>query len=279
MTGKFGTNNVATVRRGAEKVPAALASVAIRLNSSQFALHLFIAERLKERYGSKIHVYVRWPVEVQGLTRDYPNPVWDSISAANALHRAIHETIDDEAALFEKARHYERLTGQTINRVMMGTRQLNRGFSLGGFQSQRRRSFLNATYAQRVNAIVASLSFWEREIHEKNISLVIDGDMEAAVMARALGVPYRRLHFARYKNRQFWAPDLYQSNPAIRSHYESMTDGAPLDIAASYGAATTKTKAKLAQIDLLRMFRTVPRHLVERAYRKLRGQENVSDVC
>ena len=236
-----------------------------------------LAEYLKTNYGSRIHCYVRTQREADGLTRDFPDPVWDTLTVADALNKTINSPVTDEDALFQRARDYETMIGSTINRVMMGDRQLNRGFSLAGFKALRRRSFLQSSYAQRVNAVVAALAFWEREFREKAISLVIDGDIEAGTMARALGVPYRRLHLARYKNRQFWAPDLYQTNPAVAERYASIRGDAPVDLEGSYHAAITKTKATLNQANYLNMARAIPINVAKYLVQWARGVEGVRD--
>jgi len=246
-------------------------SVALQLNSTQFAFQLLLAELIKKRHGSKIHIYVNTEREIQGFKRDYPSPVWDSITAVDQLDRAIVQTVADEEAVFEAAREYERRTGVMISRHMMGHRQLNQGFSLGGFRSPRRRVFQKASYAQKVHAVVQSLAFWEAEIKDKKLTLMLDVDMNAAVLAPVLGAAFRRLHFARYGNYQFWAPDLHQTNTLVAEAYGRVKDAPQVQLDQPYGGAVAKISALQARYSVSRILRTIPQDLALYFFRRIRG--------
>lgn len=251
---------------------AAFTNVAIALSAGQRELYLALADQMKREYGSRIHFYVRAREEAHGLARCLSS--YDTLTPANPVLEAIDAEDLDEASVMAEAKRWEALTGTTISRLIAAHRQLNRGYRVGGYGYPRPRVYLKASYAQQVNAMVSALAFWDREITDKGITLLIDGDTEAATVAVLRGVLYRRLHHARYQNRYFWSPDLSQSNPALLDAYQATTDAVPpVRLDTGYAAAHVKIDAYVKASGLGASLKSVPVNLAWRAYMLLRGYD------
>ena len=215
-------------------------SVGIELQPRQRALYLGLARILKERHGSEIHFYVRSDDELRGLERMGVRDLCDSLSNDNVMRKALKARDLDEAGVVARARAYETKIGETVNALTFSHRQLGRGFSPGSFNYPRARYASRASYVQMLHAYGEVLAFWEREIRDRRLTLLIDGGKEMACMARAQGLPYRWLQSARYKTYWQWTVDEFQTNPAIAWHHRNLPPGAEEHIEEIYRAATAK---------------------------------------
>ena len=176
-----------------------------------------IARRLKQEFGTRVHLYVATESEVQGLRDWEEERFWSSITCWNGLTERITDSDLDEAAVIARARDFEVRLGETTNRLTFSHRQFGRGHSPGSYHYPRAAHFERASYLQVLHGYNESVAFWEREITEKGLRLIIDGNKLVSATTRMMGVPFRRMIGSRYKNYWFWTPDEYQSNPRDRA--------------------------------------------------------------
>jgi hypothetical protein len=90
-----------------------LHSVGILISHSQARLYEYLSQILKERNGTRLHLYTRSPQEERGQKRLNKDGLWDSIENANALMPALETGDLDEAAVVERARAYQARIGET----------------------------------------------------------------------------------------------------------------------------------------------------------------------
>jgi hypothetical protein len=192
-----------------------------------------IAKHLKAHHGSRIHMYCHGPQEM-AFFRKRGGDLFDSITDSDIFLPATTAPVADPAAELEQARRYEAKLGTTYAQLAMANRHLGRGYALGGFHFPRSSYSERSGYPQLLRAHNETLSFWEREFREKNISLVINGGKLASSVAEMMGIPYRVLAGARYRNLWYWAWNDFYENPLIQRAFEDGTADADMTIDAPY---------------------------------------------
>ena len=182
-----------------------------------------LARRIKERYGSAIHAYCDSPQNAELLARE-EGGLFDSVNPGSGwllLDSALATDLDEPAVL-AKARSYEARLGVTYNFLAVSNRHLGRGYALGGFYHPRSRQSERVGYLQMLHAYNEILEFWEREITDKELTLIVNTPREAASVARLLGVPFRSVVGSRHKNYHYWAWSEYFENPMFAAGYASL---------------------------------------------------------
>jgi hypothetical protein len=111
--------------------------------------------------------------------------------------------------------------GVTFNQLAVSNRHLGRGYALGGFGHPRSRISENASYRHLLRGFNESLSFWDREITEKGLTLLVNGSVEASHMARLHDIPFRVLAGSRYRNLHYWACNAFYESPAFEEAYRA----------------------------------------------------------
>lgn len=245
------------------------ASVGIEVRAVWRDLALKLAERLKQRYGSKIHLYVRSPEELRAFQKMNADGRWDSVSNNNVIPEAMRATGLNDADVIARAQEFEKQTDTTINLIACVHRHFGRGFSPGSFHYPRSRHYQAVSYIQMLHAHSELLEFWRREIEGKGLTLLLQGDKDAAIMARAHGILYRRLDTTRYKNYWYWTPSEYYFNPAVEPAYHAMTSWPESDLGESYTLATAK-KTWFASDSLALTLRRTAMAALRYGYWKLR---------
>src|SRR5260221_3568531 len=122
------------VDRVASGQAAPLPAVGIFMFRRQVTLNFHLARALKRDFGSRIYFYVRTDREKYGFDRDLANlsdRPCDEVIVADRLVKGLMCTGLDRAEAVGRARHYEALTGFTVNRMTFGHRVLSLGFSAG----------------------------------------------------------------------------------------------------------------------------------------------------
>jgi hypothetical protein len=135
-----------------------------------------------------------------------------------------------------------------------------------------------ATNAQQLHALAESVAFWEREIREKNLGLVMDGSKFMAATARALGVPYRRLTLARLETYCYWAVNEYFDHPGLEETYDALDHWPDAEIGGSYALAAQKYEIERHIRSWSRIARALPESLLRHFYYKARGMEKGDQV-
>lgn len=247
------------------------ASVGIQINAQSSRLVHYLGRILKNRHGSKLHLYVRNEVERRGLARRDTGGLWDSIEISHRLVSALDHATDDEGAVIDRARAYEEMIGETISRMMLEHRQFGRGFSPGGVQYPRSPAVERASYVQTLHAFNDTLGFWENEIDEKGLTLVINAEKWVVGMCRAKGVQYRKLGLGRHGNYQYWSPDEYFRNPLLEPTYRQLTSWPPVALTGSYASQASKNKKALEVASLRGIAHSLATNFVKGAVHRVRG--------
>ena len=195
----------------------------IARSESRFFL-LALARVVKHRFGSSIHLYCGGPQEVEFYNKENRDGLFDSINNGSILLNRVYDSGLDEANVIAKAREFEKKIGKTINTLAVTDRHLGRGYALGGFHHPRSRYSENVDYIHMVHAFNETLDFWDRELKEKSITLILNGGREAAIMARAHGIPYRTMVGSRYKNLHNWAHSEFYENPEFEDAFRKISD-------------------------------------------------------
>ena len=256
----------------------ALASVGIEIHHSQRKLYFALARKLRERHGSKIHFYVRSPLELRGFKQCYDTSLWDSISDSAVLVSGLRRP-KDVSALIAEARALEERIGEPIANLAIASRHLNAGYSFGSFRHPRAPRIAGAGQDAILAGLVAWLRFWDREIAEKKLTLILDADKAAACMARANDIAYRWFVYARLDSRRAWAHDEFGSNPLLRPVYDALERWPASTVSDSYGAAHTKNRLVRDNRRPPRQVFNTPRIIATQWLRRLRGYDCMGDYA
>lgn len=256
--------------------PHDVKSIALVAHSEWRVFLVKLCERLRERYGSVIHLYCVTEQERQYYEGLNQGGLFASITNTVGLMEAGTEPVTDAAETVSKAQHYEGILKTTFNLLFAANRHFGRGFSLGGFKHPRSRYSESTGYLQVVSAYNQTIAFWEKQLQEKGISLVLSASKELCCIARAHKIPVRNLIGSRYKNYHMWVVDEYMNAPAVSEAIREHETPPIREIAAPYDShmqyRQTFMRSMRLSVALRRMGETALRHLYWRArgYEKAR---------
>ena len=202
------------------------ARVALVARSESRFFMLALARALKAEYASTIHLYCGGRQEVDFYEKENQDSLFASVNNGAALLSHVYDTGLDETAVFARARDLEKKIGKTINTLAVPDRHMGRGYALGGFHHPRSRYSENVDYVHMVHAFSETLDFWDKEVSEKSITLILNGGREAANIARAHNIPYRSMAGSRYKNLHNWAHNEFFENPEFEDALPSIQESA-----------------------------------------------------
>ncbi len=251
-------------------------SIALVLNSYFGNFMMELAALLKARHGSQVHLYVKSEI----LARQYRDgthaKLFASVTNFMVFPPALREPIADEAAELTEARDRERRLGVTYNTFAVTNRHVGRGYALGGFYHPGS-GYGESSYLQMVHAYNVLLGFWEREFTHHQVGLVIADNKEIASVARMLGIQYRTMARARYKNFHYWEEREGRDADAIRRAYEHLPttesgadQPAPLP---AYVAGKSIIRRAMKRARLTTVVRQAVEIPVRHTYWRLRGYE------
>lgn len=204
---------------------------------------LKLADRLIADHGARIHLFVRGEAERAHYAALGEGRRWASVQDYDVPNRALTEPLGDERAIEQRARALEERLGITFGELLLAHRHLGRGFSPLGAGLPLAPRFAGLPAARVLHYYCVTLDFWLAQFRDKTLSLMLQGNKEAMVVARALGVPNRRLSVTRYKDFWYWSEDEYQRSPAIEAAYRGIVSAPPPDIERPYGANLHKRKS------------------------------------
>ena len=196
-----------------------MARVAFFAHSEWRQFMLAVARKMKERTRSELHLYVISEQERKYYENHGAKQLFASITNVRDHLDVVQECVDDPDAVFALARDFEARIGTTYNMFSVAHRHFGRGFSLGGYGHPRSRYSEQSTYPQIINSYNKTMQFWEKELTEKRITLMMNGWKEAPVAARMLGIPTRGLLSSRYKNFHYWTYNEYCETPLVEEAY------------------------------------------------------------
>jgi len=203
----------------ARTAPGELKTIGFMTGAELALFNMALARELKRRTGCRIVLYAGGPESVRSHERFRRNGAVDEIVDCKVLLPACGETGLEAKAVFDRARAMEEMIGCTYNEVMMTRRDIGRGFALAGFHHPRFPAVDRLSYVQVVHGLSEQLSFWKREIEDRGLDLLINGQKDAALVCRALGVPYRLLYSSRHQNYYYWARDEFCAFPGLEEAY------------------------------------------------------------
>ncbi len=248
-------------------------NIGMEIQPAQVSLVVPLARLLKERHGTKLHLYVRSRVEEETFRRNNTDGLWDSVTNDSIHLQALRAEALIEEEVVARARYVEELTGEPINRLALATRQTGHPFSPGAWRHPNSPFAERASNLQLMHAITESVAFWEKEIDEKGLGLVLDGNKFMAAAARAKGAAYRRLTLARFEAYFYWAVNEYFDHPGLKESYDNLTSWPAAEIGGSYAFAAQKYKMEKRLFSWRRIVRTLPESILYHFYYKLRGME------
>ncbi len=254
------------------------ANIGMEIQPAQAAMFTSLACLLKERHGSRIHLYVRGRVEEDAYRKNNTDGLWDTVTNGSVHIPAIQEEGLDEKEVIARARRMEELVGEPINRLALTNRQMGHAFAAGAWHHPVAPFVARASNTQLLHALAEPVAFWEREIREKKLGLVMDGSKFMAATARALGVPYRRLTLARFETYCYWAVNEYFDHPGLEETHDTLDDWPEAEIGGSYALAAQKYEIERHARSWWRIARALPESLLRHFYYKARNMEKGDSV-
>ncbi|MBT5752970.1 MAG: hypothetical protein HOI33_09745, partial [Rhodospirillaceae bacterium] len=214
--------------------------VGIEIRGGQEPLFLPLIRTLGERHNSTIHLYVRSHEEEVAYRAHPERKLWQSVTNSNVHIPALRAEGLVERDVISRARKYETIIAEPINRLALSDRQLGFPFVAGAPRHPRAPFAEKASNTQLLHALSEAAAFWESEIKAKGLTILLDGSKIMACMARAQEVPYRRLCISRYESYFYWATDEYLTHPGLREAFDSLSEWPDVDIEAVYDVALEK---------------------------------------
>jgi hypothetical protein len=246
-------------------------SVAIIVRPYLRHLLLDLAARLKQDFGSEIHFYFNDAQGYRLIDQRNAGDIVDSMEKLDYLMPWPPRRIDDEAALFERASRLEERYGSTINYLTVFDRHHGRGYGLGGFNFPRSYQSERMSYAQSVDVICDGLEFWQNEIDQKGITLVLNPSNLTITVAQASGIPIRSMADSRHKNYYAWLIDEFDANPEIANHYNQLqSETVPTETLDLPQAHRETRKRMIGEITLRSVAKFSADRFARNIYRKLR---------
>lgn len=251
---------------------AALSSIAVNMPAEARFFMMSVLRRIKQEYGAAIHVYCTTPETVAFYKSQNEDGLFASINFGALLLATASESVANPDDIIARARVHERRIGCTYNTLAVCHRHFGRGYALGGFYHPRSRYSEHTSYLQMVSAYNTYFDFWEREITDKGIGMIIGGPKESARVAAAHGIPYRALCGSRFKNYHFWSPNEYYENPDMARVFGSLADEPGENtIEEPYLVEQAHRKRFVKQVGLVGLGKEVAHLIARRVYWRLRG--------
>jgi hypothetical protein len=234
---------------------------------------LALARRLKEQYGSEIHLYCNGAQQLEFYRPFMSEGLFATVTDSEIWMERCNDQGLDETEVFERARTLEGRLNTTINRLLVPSRHFGRGYMLGGYYHPRSHQSEKTSYVQVVHAYCAMLEFWEAELREKHITLCINGTPTAALMTRLVGIPYRTLAGSRIRNLHAWAWNEFQENPAFEKRWRELSDADGMDMSGPYDRHLVNRSFFQSRFSLLAALKGAARTTLQYAYWRIRGYD------
>ena len=245
--------------------------IAMGARSQSRFIMLALAEMLKERCGSEIHIYCGGPQELEFYNAHNSKGLFASINIGGDLYSHAFDEITDEAAVYRQAHDFEKKIGLTINHLLVPDRHFGRGYALGGYFHPRSRQSELTSYPQVVNCVCKTLAYWEQEFASKKITLVLNGTREMAHISRSMGIPYRALAGSRVRNLHFWATTEMYETPVFEAAWNSPAQFPEITLDRPYDTHLASRAHYQAMFSFGVMIKSLARTAAQFAYWRARG--------
>ena len=227
------------------------------------AFHADLARYLKKRCGARFHLYSPNAESLQRQKQDLSD-VYDSFNVVDVGERVAQHP-GDEAEIIRRATYYEERYGVPFGWFRIIDRAVGLGFSPGGYYHPRSVSTDKAPDLGIVANNIRQLDFWEREIQEKEIDVIINGFYFEYFPAKANGCKLRTALSSRNENYYFWADNCFGELAELEKTYTNITqpvaeislDDAPVLNRKQLDKIVDRSKA---YVQFARMVRIAVRH-------------------
>jgi len=132
----------------------------MEIQPAQADMFTSLARVLKERHGSRIHLYVHGHVEEDAYRKNNTDGLWDTVTNSSVHISAIQEEGLDEEEVIARARSMEDLIGESINRLALANRQMGHAFAAGAWRHPVAPYMARASGTQLLHALAESMACW-----------------------------------------------------------------------------------------------------------------------
>lgn len=234
-----------------------LKNVAMFAWSEARYVFIALAKKMKTENNAQVHLYCSSDEQVKFYRQQNADGIFASIENSEMLLSSAAKEPPREQDVIDKARLNEKNLGVTYNMLAVSNRHFGRGYALGGFRHPRSRHSERTSYIQMLNAYNITLDFWQKQIEEKKLSLVIQGPKWLAVMCRTRKIPFRFLCVSRYKNLHNWAWNEFLENPEFTFAYKKGIGEGDGVLNAPYGAYTSYRKVYIQRAKFTSMVKNI----------------------
>jgi hypothetical protein len=236
---------------------------------------LALARQLKERHGAVIHGYCATDQEVAF----YQEQAGDLLASIQNIETDFRhpKRVKDEAALYDRARHWENILGCTFGLLTVSNRHYGRGYSLAGTGHPRSRMSEQGGMTDVVSGYVASAEAWDRQFRDRKFDLVINGTPVTARLARHYRIPYRSMLNSRIDDLFYWADDEFYWSSRVEPAWKSLRIDserrAPIVITRTHNVIEAYRKRFKQDASLLRLTRRLGYLTAQRGWHHWKGYE------
>jgi hypothetical protein len=265
-----------TLRPAAGVATPAPRRIALVFRSDLPYLLMDVARELRRSYGSDIHGYCSTKQQLKFYRGLNVDGALSSLSLNRALIDALDEELPAREQIVAEARANEAVIGTTYHWFALGNRHFGRGYALAGSGHPGSRIADRVTDDRLLHAYNRLFAYWRRELKDKAIDLVIANGNEIAAVARSLGIRYRGLHGARYKNLHYWGDDEFQGSERVRRRFRELTtqgESGIEDLLEPYMLARVNHAHMRKLMTLPQVARQMSLQVARHAYWRLRGYD------
>lgn len=249
---------------------SAFARIGLYARSETRFFHIALARLLKQRFGSKIVLY-SGDTQKSEFYAQHGDEIFSDIVNVKTPHACAVEQALDMTVEIDRARKLESRFGKTFNYLSISNRHLGRGYALGGFYHPRSRYSEETGYINLLHAYNEVMEFWDREMSQRNLTLLMNGPYESAVVSRVHGIPYRVFAGSRYLNFHNWAWNEFYENPEFEAAYNAGEGGGLQELERPYHAHLVNRAQYMKQRSLLQFCKRAADQIARYFWWKLRG--------
>jgi hypothetical protein len=245
-----------------------LSAIAVSDIAETRDLTIAICRELHRRFGSSVYAYVYSQSACEYYQTFVDEGFIKEVILVRGHYVAADKPVTDVEAVFARARENEKFLGTTYNSIRMVHRGFGHGFYLGGFNHPVSYYSVKPTYPQIVNAYNHLIDFWRSEYETRGISLHLNGQKDAAVVAHAYKVPYRLIYSARVDNLYYWGVNEMIDYPGVEAAYRAIEsqEFEPLPGLQQYHLDVGQRRRIVGQRPLLRLTKRMAWQIVKAAY-------------
>lgn len=182
------------------------------------AFHADLARYLNRTQGAVFHHYVPTDHSSEANRKRYT----DAYESFNTIDKGETPPVEpaDVEGLLRRAKYYEERYGVPLGYFRIIDRAIGLGFSLGGYYHPQSRAAERASEFAALANTIRELDFWEKEIAEKQIDVVINGFYFEFFPAKAQGKGLRSIISARNENYYYWSDTCFGELTTLEATFQ-----------------------------------------------------------